>query len=278
MWSLATPARSTGGTFALCTGRIRDADLKARLQSVAPDVEAAAVSYQAAGLSGALETLPTADAVGTVTRDEMSDLYTFRLAKLGSPGRIVYDELIASAVNGRCPLCGQRQVASLDHFLPKAQYPAFAVTPLNLVPACSDCNKAKLDHAPATAVDVTLHPYFDDIEDDLWLVAEVVETAPAALTFAVVEPAGWDATLAGRVRHHFTTFQLSRLYSAEAAQELVNIRHHLDALHSAAGAKAVATHLSDMATSRECAHINSWQSASYRAWAESSWFCDGGFR
>jgi hypothetical protein len=40
----------------------------------------------------------------------------------------------------------------------KSPLPALAVALLNLVPACSDCNKAKLASVPTSAEEVGLHP------------------------------------------------------------------------------------------------------------------------
>ena len=75
----------------------------------------------------------------------MVRVYDGRMAAQGSPGRTIYDAIKLASPNGLCPLCGQRVVATLDHYLPKSRYAALAVNPANLIPACSDCNKAKSD-------------------------------------------------------------------------------------------------------------------------------------
>jgi hypothetical protein len=172
---------------------------------------------------------------------------------------------------------GQRVVTTLDHYLPKAHYPALAVAPLNLVPACSDCNKAKLAAIPRCATEVALHPYFDDIDDHRWLRAEVIASDPAALVFRVEPTAAWNDVLQRRVQHHFRAFGLAELYATEAAEELLHIRFQLQELSRLAGPHAVRSQLQDDATS--CAHArpNGWRAASYEAWAASDWFCDGGF-
>jgi hypothetical protein len=178
-----------------------------------------------------LHTLPNSDGVGgCVTTLEMVRLYDWRFARKGSPGRAIYDAIFSAA--NRCPLCGHGTVSTLDHHLPKTQYPALAVTPLNLVPACSDCNKNKINFVPVSSADETLHPYFDDVEDDTWLVAKVIEVAPAALRFRVQAPAYWSAILAERVRRHFRMLNLSHLYGAQSATEISNIRHYLRVLHA----------------------------------------------
>lgn len=149
--------------------------------------------------------------------------------------------------------------------------------PLNLVPACSDCNKAKLDARPATIEDVPLHPYYDDLGEAIWLQATVMESAPAAVRFGITRPAGWDDTLAARVANHFRTLGLGRLFASEAADELVNVRHQLAMLRNADSDDAVREELGRRMASCAVARPNGWRAATYRAWHGSDWFCDGGF-
>ena len=278
MWSLEPPELDTEETYETCISRVRSPALKARLEAVTGDVVAAADDYEAAATAAQLHTIVSADNVGAlVSRDEMAKVYTYRMVKKGAPGRPVYDELLASSPHDRCPLCGQRIVSTLDHHLPKARFPALVVTPINLIPACADCNKLKLDAAPGSAEDVMLHPYFDDIEDDRWLYAEVSENAPAGVRFFVVPHESWDELTGVRVETHFSVLKLSSLYAAQAAQELVSIRFYLSQLYAAGGADAVQAHLLEMADSTAHAHTNAWRTATYEAFAESAWFCDGGF-
>ena len=200
---------------------------------------------------------------------EMEKVYTQRMAKTGAPGRYVYDEIFASSPHGRCPLCAQRSVATLDHHLPKAHFPALAVAPLNLVSACSDCNKAKLSSVPTRAEDVSLHPYYDDLGDQVWLAAEVVEKRPTALRFYVVEPAVWDPVLAARVRKHFRSLGLAALYASQSAEELVNIRYQLTTLRASDPAAGVRDELARRAKSCAVGRPNGWRAAAYRAWQAS---------
>jgi len=140
-----------------------------------------------------------------------------------------------------------------------------------------ECNKFKLAATPKTAEDETLHPYFDDVEDEPWLVAEVVEVQPAALRFSVHAPNGWTPVLAERVRRHFAMLRLSYRYSVEAAREIANLEKALTDIFAKAGIAEVRRHLTDVADSCQAARTNSWQTATYRALAESDWYCGGGF-
>ena len=155
--------------------------------------------------------------------------------------------------------------------------PLLCVTPANLVPACSDCNKAKSDASFATAADQILHPYFDDVDQDPWLKAEVVQGPPPALVFFADPPQHWATDLAARVRHHFKAFGLADLYGSQAAAELAEIAYELAQVHEAGGEQAVKEHLELAAKSRGKVNRNHWRTAAYRALVGSSWYCSGGF-
>lgn len=76
--------------------------------------------------------------------------------------RAVNDELLV------CPVCDGHQDYEVDHFYPKAHYPALSCHPLNLVPVCVGCNrrtnkgeKKPLDLAGAHPASRWFHPYLD---------------------------------------------------------------------------------------------------------------------
>src|ERR1035441_650552 len=119
--------------------------------------------------------------------------------------------------------------------LPKAHYPALAVTPLNLVPCCTDCNKAKLDTIPRDEERVSLHPYYDNVDGALWLRGEVLQTQPSGLRFFVQVSRDWDRVLAARLLNHFEILGLATLYASEAAEELLSIRQQMTDIHTAGG-------------------------------------------
>lgn len=272
------PLCSARETFVTCIARVRSGDLKQRLEAATQTVVDASDAYADAAARQVLHEIPRHDSVApAVTTAEMKAVYTDRMAKVGAPGRDYYDAILNAAPHGRCPLCAQRRATTLDHLLPKALFPALSVVPVNLVPACIDCNKAKLDAAPTSAEDVALHPYYDDLGANRWLHARVVHTRPAAVRFRLQAPPEWSNVLIARVRHHFRLFGLGELYAAEAAEELTNIRHQLQELLNNGSVDVVQTELRRRAQSCEAGRPNGWRTATYWAWMEDRWFCEGGF-
>ncbi len=62
-----------------------------------------------------------------------------------------------------CPMCGSFGTGTLDHFLPKSDYPELAIFSRNLVPACSCNTKRGSVVKGTTSSEHVLHPYFENV-------------------------------------------------------------------------------------------------------------------
>lgn len=278
MKTLPEPDFTVRDILESCAAGLQDRDLAGRLLDAMPALEDAEQSYGDLGVAARLfEIEPTVDVSGMVSAAEMTRLYKGNLSRQGSRSRRFYDRIKMAAPNDICPLCGQRVVKTLDHYLPKSTHPGYALTPFNLVPACSDCNKSKLDRQPERADDQTLHPYFDEIDDVSWLVAKIQESSPPAAVFSVRPPLTWDAVKVDRLIVHFRTFGLGELYAAQAGSEMVSIRFALAEVANANGVEGVQAFLANQARTRSLAGRNSWIAALYTALAGSVWFCTDGY-
>lgn len=72
----------------------------------------------------------------------------------------VREELLTIA-GSVCPYCGIDRPETLDHFVPKEQFPEFSTYAPNLIACCDICNRAKgVDWATPTKR-LFLHAYFD---------------------------------------------------------------------------------------------------------------------
>ena len=177
MKKLLKPTESTSDVIALCAISIESDDLRNRLNSVATHIGQEETIYEQRGESKSLfEIASSVNVAGVVTCNEMKKIYKSPFSRSGSRSRAIYDRLRGQSRHGKCPLCAHRDASTLDHYLAKSTHPTFALTPLNLVPSCASCNKNKLDFVPLTSVDQTLHPYYDDVDGEVWLYAEVLKT------------------------------------------------------------------------------------------------------
>jgi hypothetical protein len=207
----------------------------------------------------------------------MSDLYTNTFVRQNGPTRPIYDYIKALARAKVCPLCNHRDVSTLDHHLSKAYHPAFALTPVNLVPACKGCNTDTLARRPTQAAEQTLHPYFDDVDDEVWLVASIVPDDPPAFVFGMDPRFDTGQPKYAIIQSHFEKFKLGALYPDLAASLASSLRRDIELNFANGGADFVASELRRKAVNAREDIRNSWQAAAYDAMADSVWFCGVGF-
>ncbi|WP_320426676.1 hypothetical protein [Roseateles agri] len=207
-----------------------------------------------------------------LTKSEFVGLYDGQMSSTNGNGRNHYDRLRMTEL-GICPFCGFGHVSTLDHFASKARYPAFSVLPINLVPACADCNKGK-GSAPIEAGSAMPHPYFEEsrIESDTWLFCDVLQTQPVTTSYRAETPAHWPAALSGRVQRYFSELELAGRYAVQSASHLANIKAFLrklmpDELQWYLSRKAVGF-----------PYPNTWEAALYAGLLRSPWFMQEGYR
>lgn len=279
MKRLPLPQFNAKEAVELCASGITIQERSKALLDALSTIEVGEELYKKFGPVGDLFQIPSTDDVTPELSGElMGTIYKSHFARIGAPTRSLYDAIRLSPKYSLCPLCGQRSVGSIDHYLPQSLHPIFNLTPVNLVPSCMDCNKAKLALVALTAEKQTLHPYFDDLGEERWLVADIQETAPPAVGYRVRPPASWTSILAQRVSHHYNVMGLGVLYAAQAASELADISHALVKLGNSGGPVAVRSHLYDEFESRLARDKNSWKTALYEGLCDSAWFCNEGFR
>ena len=279
MWAVERPEIDTGKTFDDCANLIRNPPLRASMIGLRPDILAISALYDERAEAGEIHLIARhPNGLNRVAGSDLIKNYTQRMVRKGVPARAVYDALKILPRYNRCPYCNYGSVETLDHVLPKEIYPGFSVKPTNLVGCCDRCNRLKGNAAPTGPEDGFLHPYFDQVNNAVWLFADVVESVPAAVTFHVENPRALDIDLVSRIRAQFDDLELARLYSDAAAEEIADIEDSLEEVFQTGGAEAVTAHLERQCRSRRRTNLNSWRAALYGALAGSFWYCDGGFR
>lgn len=277
MRKLNPPTYSLKTILELCADNVQDRGLAMRLLGSVDALLLAEASYKELGKTNDLFTIAPTDSVDEwVSRDEMETLYTQTFARKDGPTRAIYDAIRANSPGGLCPLCNQRPVSTLDHHLAKSVHANFSVSPINLVPACKDCNTDSRVRKPAIKVEQTLHPYFDSVDEEIWLTAQLIPGMPPSLIFSSTPPAHWNADIQAIVRKHFEVFGLGELYATHAAGELVNI--FFDIVSKPWTPETLKAHLEEQAENRRKMIRNSWQAAVYDGLARSAWFCQGGYK
>lgn len=273
MHPLPLPASSIHEIYEDSYSKIQSTDLKQRHVNETANILASATAFTNAAENDQVDRLRSDDfQTGFVSEDEMSALYK-RVQGTDSPGRPHYDKLIVAAPHNRCPYCGERRVKSIDHYLPKKPFSSLAVTPANMVPACSDCNHAKGSYRPSGTDLPVIHPYFDRVEKFSWLYARIEPSRPPSVHFEVRSADGMDQRTRDRLQKHFEVFKLDGLYQAHSGQTLNELDYRLPSVFANGGRGSVRNYLRDEASLRSIGRQNSWQRALFNGLADSEWYC-----
>lgn len=281
MKRLPPPNLDAESVYVACANGVSDPQLLSKYADASDEMMQRAEQYRVQADSHSLFVFPASDwghddqvVVGDLTKGDLKKLYDKGMIK-GSEGRSYYDKLLASAPLGKCPYCGFGHAETLDHFLSKSRYPSFSVLPENLVPACMRCNNGKGSDVVTLDGEMS-HPYFEsaEIEDDVWLFAEIIETNPVTAKYVTSFPPNWSPDLARRVENYFTDFGLSWRYAVEAASELISASIYLHGLPSTSLRR---DHLQRVANTESALSANGWKAALYSALSNSAWYSEIGF-
>lgn len=270
MWSISPPTDRISSAFALCTSG-NQTDLIQRLIASRAKILSASARFVQAVEVGESWRLTAADFTVTgVTGKEMARVYDYYFVQGGA--RCLYNRIMSQSVLGRCPLCECGNVSTLDHFLPKSVFPALAIDPLNLIPACRDCNhtmQADLATSPDTE---HIHPYFWKDEGS-WLKGSIVQSDAPFVRFYVQAPPDWTPTRVKRVESHFARLALGRKLAVASASAVREVTLSLAPLIAIGDSELVHSHLVEVAESTaEGFGENYWRTVVLRTLADEEWF------
>ncbi|WP_371069327.1 hypothetical protein [Sediminibacillus sp. JSM 1682029] len=274
MRTLPKPSFSTGEVLLKCISNYSDTELLNRFTNSKEEIVDWSNFLEEKINNNEVYTIEEGVTPREITDTEMVKVYKDKFSKQKQPGRTYYDKLMNLPINDMCPICGYRTVDSLDHYLPKEKYPIFSISPINLIPTCMGCNKKKFSDAPTRPEEEYIHPYFDNIENDLWLYAEIIEELPISVLYKVKPHNSWDDVMSERVTKHFKRFKLGQLYSSYASEELSGKIFSLKQSFEQGGTSVVKRELQKEVESLRFSHVNSWKTALYTALYESDWFCE----
>lgn len=287
MKKLPLPNIEVNESFNKCVSGISDSNLKNRLLECLSEINEKTNDYIYKAKKGELFKVQPIKCkrgedpivVRNVKKSEFVMLYQEHMVPKDKPARVIYDK-IKVAANGSCPFCGGiGNPKTLDHYLPIANYSQFSVAPINLIPACRDCNSEKSNRLSLSADSQVLHPYFD--EDcfflEQWVFARLEKTEPCLIDFFVMAPKHWSEIQKNRVIKHFEDFNLAERFSIKGGQELrFIIDTRTNGFTHDFPPVLFKKYLYSCATSSS-QFINHWQKVLYLALSEDNWFCSNQF-
>lgn len=258
------------------TGRIAT---RQRIASAREALIRAESTYQVRGLGGALH-LVAKEVGGPLGQANDEDFLSFYENRMVDPkGRAhAFYERILYVDDGICSLCGASSASEVDHYLPKESVGRLAIVPLNMIPACSECNGYKGEHTPTGRDDALIHPYFDNFRQVGWLEAVVRDGDPLPW-FSVRLAAGVTSVDGTRIRRQFELLRLNVLYSRLSGGVLPEYRQNLTRSLGGShlsGARRIWLERKAIDLEEDFG-VNFWKTVALRAWAASDWFIKEGY-
>ncbi|MDP1393757.1 hypothetical protein Q8G28_09220 [Lysinibacillus capsici] len=255
-----------------CVSNMTDNDLVTLILSKLTNFEDSYKLYDSYALSNDLHLIDEGYSIEEIESKVLNNLYTDKLSKDGQPARSYYDKIMDLSLDSMCTSCGYRPADTLDHVLAKTKFPALSINPLNLIPMCIACNKKKSSKKSEGKEFNAIHPYYDNIEDFVWLKAKLERKVPFELNFMVDETANHNIELIERVSNHFTTFGLNKLYKIYAGTEISAIIHDLKEIFGEGNSIALKQELNRSKRKYQRVYKNTWQFAFYEELSTNEWF------
>ena len=196
----------------------------------------------------------------------------------GKKGRDIYEHILLLADDGICPYCMYGDVSTVDHYLPKAHFIEYAITPLNLLPSCYECNTMKLDLRKLEENKMFINPYCDDLTEIRWLECKVVDRMfPITFKFNVKEDIE-NIILKERLVEHFDILSLGKLYATKAGRYFrIRVKKIIENYESG-GIESIIKALEGDKISAEDYNLNALEAKVYEALLNSEWFLNEGIK
>lgn len=250
-----------------CISNMHKHSILLHIKQSSTAIIANSVAYDDLGEKGILDKVPMQNSMQlTVTKEDMIWLYDNKFVAGG--GKKYYDRLKSIPKYGKCPFCGVGIVSTLDHYLPKTEYPIYAVTPFNLVASCFDCNKKKANAIIASASKKFIHPYYEDFDDEIWLKVRVIYEYEITFQFYVEKPENWNKEKYERAKNHFEKLDLNSLYVSHCGEEFVEYEYTARRLYKTGKIELVIDDLKDRILERRRLMKNNWRAALYEGLLE----------
>ena len=206
--------------------RKEDELLRARLKGITAILDSQYDIYDYNFNQGSLALLK-GNPLFTVHSSDIKSLYGYDTLILRELRRKIQKK-IPAAVRYTCQYCTVTPIESFDHYLPKEEFPEYAIHTNNLIPCCKTCNGYKsYVWRNATGGRLFINLYRDPVPDQRFLFVEVLDDGDGDLDFRyyLANPEGIPAHTFNLVKSHFTRLRLEermRMKAVGIISELEN--------------------------------------------------------
>lgn len=149
----------------------------------------------------------------------LKSLYSSQSALIKRLRRYFNTELPNRFYRNTCPYCTGTGASTIEHILPKEDYPEYAIHTLNLIPCCALCNSSKGQKVKDNAGNSQfINFYYHDIESTEFLNADLSfdSNGKPIFTFHLNFQNVNDSTLRAAIENHYDNLHLLDRYKIMA--------------------------------------------------------------
>jgi len=164
-----------------------------------------------------------------------------------------------------CPMCGESGTpGTLDHYLPKSQFPEFSILLCNLVPACGACQSSKdAEYETSAGEKRFINPYFDDVSEPVF---EVQITPPYEHpVFLVHVRANGESASSRLLLSHCDGIQLKKRFSKYCQAQYIYLLRQAHRHRTKSRSFSLRTRYEMFLENEEERGVNTWEATFYRS-------------
>lgn len=126
-------------------------------------------------------------------------------------------------VQGECQYCNLGEPSTLDHYLPKRDFPEFAVLSSNLLPCCPTCNTIMGEEWLEAGDRRIINYYYDQLPLIQYLNCRIVYQRQVPLGDFSLNLAGIPPVMATIISNHFTALDLLKRFKKSSNGEIIDV-------------------------------------------------------
>ncbi|MPM02394.1 hypothetical protein SDC9_48642 [bioreactor metagenome] len=130
-------------------------------------------------------------------------------------------------VQSNCPCCGLSSPDTIDHYLPKTEFPEYSILPINLIPSCGTCNNLKKSNWRDGINRQYLNFYFDSFIKQKFLYAyitfDAINKNYPSVSFKLEKPNLISEKEFEIVKSHYEKLNLFKRCESHAVSEISNV-------------------------------------------------------
>lgn len=149
-------------------------------------------------------------------KEELKSLYKFEGTEIRKL-RMKLEKDENGHYYSHCPFCEITEIQTLDHIIPKEEFPEYSVHPLNLVRCCMTCNTNKSTRWRDGEIRRYPDPYIDEIPNIQYLfVSFTYDDNNIICNYSVNNRNRIDASIYRKLENMFNDFKFAKRYRSEA--------------------------------------------------------------